>query len=267
MKKYLYVGLLILVGTNLVALSGVVYNRMGDATAHLTLTGRELVLPYSSSSQKENSGTLLKLNWRTPSGANQNNYPYSSRNITITKDELIALGFEKFDAENSYFAESQELYWALEFDGALHEAEIERAIVEYKAATADFNKNRNDATRSNKRDYRERLEKERVVNSRLFIVKASANYESLAGMFSGRQNIVIIKGLSRPYYNRNDKTYSLMLRESSVSNIMVPLQHTKLLSKLTRFKRKGTYPPRFAVEIKWGNRLEPWIVDVKKLLN
>jgi hypothetical protein len=48
MKKYLIIGLVILLGTNLVVLGGVAYNRMGEATAHLTLTERELTLPYDA---------------------------------------------------------------------------------------------------------------------------------------------------------------------------------------------------------------------------
>ena len=77
MKKHLLIGLTILIGSNLAVLGGVVYNRMGDATAQLTLTERELSLPYNSGAQKENSGMSLSINWRTPTGKNETYYPYN----------------------------------------------------------------------------------------------------------------------------------------------------------------------------------------------
>lgn len=261
------IGLTILIGTNIAALSGVAYNRMGEATTQLMLTERELSLPYISRSKQENSGISLAVNWRTPTGANESYYPYNSKDIKITKDGLLALGFDQIDARDNYWVESRELYWAFEFNGALHQAEIEKAAVKYQTALAIFQENPNDTSSRKKTEYFESLEREKTTNSRLFYIEASADYESLAAKFSGQQNILIVKGLAKPYYNRTDKYYSLRLKHLSVSNIMIPLEYTEVLSNLKNLDRRDITPPRYAVDINWGSRLEPWIVDVKRLTN
>ncbi|KGJ96908.1 DUF4824 family protein [Colwellia psychrerythraea] len=263
MKKHLLIGLTILIGTNLAALGGVVYNQMSDATAQLTLTERELSLPYNSGAQKENSGISLSINWRTPTGENETYYPYNSRDVKLTIAELLALGFAQTDIKDNYWVESRELYWAFEFDGALHKAEIIKAEDKYQAAIATYEEQPNDTSSRKKNEYSESLEREKTNNSRLFFIEASADYESLADKFSGQKNILIVKGLAKPYYN-NDKTYSLMLKHLSVSNIMVPLEYSDALSHLKRVDRRDITPPRYAVDISWGSRLEPWITNINK---
>ncbi|MCJ8319517.1 MAG: DUF4824 family protein [Colwellia sp.] len=265
MKKHLLIGLTILIGTNLAALGGVAYNRMGDATAQLTLTERELSLPYNSGAQKENSGMSLSINWRTPTGKNETYYPYNSRDIRMTKDELLALGFAQTDVKDNYWVESRELYWAFEFDGALHKGEIIKAEDKYQTASMAFKENPNDTSSRKKNEYSESLEREKTTKSRLFFIEASADYESLANKFSGQKNILIVKGLAKPYYNNNDKTYSLLLKHLSVRNIMVPLEYVEALSNLKRDDRRDITPPRYAVDISWGSRLEPWIMNTNKI--
>ena len=267
MRKYLLIGLTILIGTNLAALGGVAYNRISEATAQLTLTERELSLPYNSGAQKENSGISLSINWRTPTGNNATYYPYHSRDVNLTKVELLALGFTQTDSKDKYWIEQRELYWAFEFDGALHKAEIKKANEKYQAALATYEEQPNDTNSRKKTEYNESLDKEIKSNSRLFFIEASAEYESLANKFSGQQNILIVKGLAKPYFNRNKQTYSLSLKHLSVSHIMVPLAYSDVFSSLHKLQRRDIKPPRYLVDIKWGTRLEPWIVDVKGLVN
>jgi hypothetical protein len=265
MKKYLLTGLVILLGTNLLVLGGVTYNRMGEATAHLTLTERELALPYNSSIQQENSGTSLYIDWRTPTGADEIYYSYSTRDIKISKGELLKLGFTQIEVENDYSVESRELFWALEFDGALHKAEIDKAAKKYQHTLVTYEKQPNDGNLKDKKEYSKNLEREKVSNSRLFFVEAASDYRSLVDKFSGQQNILIVKGFAKPFYNSQEESYSLMLGQLSVSNIMVPLTHTEVFSKLTRLQAQDIKPPRYSVDIKWGSRLEPWIVSTMSL--
>jgi hypothetical protein len=265
MKKYLLIGLTILIGTNIVALSGVAYNRLGETTTQLMLTERELSLPYNSSFQKENSGISLTINWRTPTGENENYYPYKSRDIKITKRELLALGFNQMDVKDNYWQESKELFWAFEFNGELHKAEIEKAAERYQTALATFKASPNDTSSHNKTESNKSLAREKTSNSRLFFIVASADYESLAAKFPNQQNILIVKGLAKPFYNRKDKYYRLKLKNLSVGNIMIPLEYTEILSNLKSFDRGDVTPPRYIVNINWGSRLEPWVVDVKWL--
>ena len=267
MKKYLLIGLIILVGTNLVTLSGVAFNRVGEATTQLTLTERELSLPYNRGIQKENSGISLAIDWRKPTGSDTSYYSYNSQDIKITKVQLLALGFEPLDSESNFWAESRELYWALEFDGVLYDAEVKRAELHYQDSFATYQEQPNDTNSEKKKEALKRLNREKKSNSRLFFLEAAKNYEPLSTKFSGRKNILIVKGLAKPYYNNVQKNYSLLLRHLSVSNIMVPLEQAEFFSGLTRLNNNDITPPRYAVDIKWGSRLEPWIIDVKKLTN
>ncbi len=264
MKNYLFIGLTILIGTNLAALSGVAYNRMGEKTAQLTLTERELSLPYNNRVQKENSGMSLSIDWRTPSGNNETYYPYNSRSIEITKEELLALGFAQTDVKNNYRAESKELYWAFEFDGTLHKAEIVKAKEKYQTALLAYEDQPNDTHGRKKNEYNKNLEREKTTNSRLFFIEASADYESIAAKFADQKNIIIIKGLAKPYYNSSDKTHSLRLKHLSIRKILVPLEYAKALSHLKKPDRRDNKPPRYAVDISWGNRLEPWVTNISK---
>ncbi len=266
MKNYLLMGLAILIGTNLVALSGVAYNRMGDPTSQLTLTERELALSYTHGAHKENSGISLFINWRRPTGTNERYQRYGARVIELTKGELLALGFKDIEDKANHWVESRELYWAFEYDGALHKAEIAKASETHQAALAIAKEQPNKANEREEKRYRKDLAREKTTNSRLFFVEVSANYESLATKFFEHENILIVKGIAKPYYS-NDNYYSLMLRRLSVSNIMVPLEHTSVLSGLTRLGRQSEAIPRYAVDIKWGSRLEPWVVGVKSLTN
>ncbi len=265
MKKFILIGLVILIGTNLAALSGVALNRVGEATTQLILTERELSLPYNSDAQKENSGMSLFIDWRTPTGVNESYFSYNSRDIKITKDELLALGFDQIDVKDNYWVESRELYWAFEFNGALHKAEIKKASAKYQTALVTFEENPNETNSRKKTEYSDSLEREKTTNSRLFFIEASADYESLASRFSDQQNILIVKGLAKPYYKSNDKTYSLLLKQLSISSIMVPLEYSEVFSSLKSLGRRDIAPPRYAVNINWGGRLEPWIVDAKRL--
>jgi len=263
MRKYLSIGLFILIGTNLVVLSGVVFNRMGEVTAHITLTERELSLPYSNGIDKENSGILLSVNWRTVMRKDEP-YFYNSREVKITKGELLELGFDKFEENNNFKQQSRELYWAFEFDGELYAAELEKAVLQYQTAFASYEAKPSDTTKRNKEDYSAKLKREQTTNSRLFFIKASADYKSLAAQLSDKKNILIVKGLTKPYYKSENKSYSLLLKHLSVSNIMVPVAHSEVFIGLHR-EYKST--PRYTAEIKWGSGLEPWIISTKRIDN
>ena len=261
MKKYLWMGLLLLIGSNLVALAGVAYNRLNEVTAAVTLTERELQLPYNSSAQQENSGLSLQIVWRSPSAEDEAYQPYIAKESRLSKEQVLALGFELPD-EGYYGVQSQPLYWALEFDGALHDAEVVKAELRYQKALASYNTQPNEDNTRLKTDALEMLKKEKLINSRLFFVKAAADYQSLATEFAGQDNMIFVKGLTKPYYQQNSDSYGLSLNQLLVNRIMVPLANTEPLKGLSRLGYRDITAPRYRVEVKWGSRLEPWIVAV-----
>lgn len=263
MKKYLIAGLSILIVTNLVVLSGVAYNRMGEISTQLALTERELSLYDFSSASDENSGMSLSIQWRVPTEADDSYYGFSARDLTLSKDELVALGFNRIDSVNNPWVESRELYWAFEFDGALHKAEIEKADVRYQTAMAKHKEQPSDENRRKKNQMSDNLEKEKRTNSRLFFIEAGVDHESMRAKYEGQKNVLIVKGVSKPYYNSHDMAYHLTLRHLSVDKIMVPLEHVEVFSGLESRNRRDINLPRYVVDMKWGARLEPWIVGAR----
>lgn len=261
MKKYLLLGLLLLIGSNLVALAGVAYNRLNEITAAVTLTERELQLPYNSSAQQENSGLSLQMVWRSPSADDEAYQPYNVKESRLSKEQVLALGFELPD-ERYYGAQSQPLYWALEFDGELHDAEVVKAELRYQKALGSYNAQPNEDNTRLKNDAFDFLEKEKLTNSRLFFVKAAADYQSLATEFAGKDNMIFVKGLAKAYYHQNSDSYGLSLNQLLVNRIMVPLADTEPLKGLSRLGYRDITAPRYSVEVNWGSRLEPWIVAV-----
>ena len=265
MKKYLFIGIAIIVGTNLAALSGVAYNRMGEANAQLTLTERELSLPYNSNFHKENSGISLSLNWRTLTRVNDKYSYYNSRQIKVTKDELLALGFAPHDVNANARARPRELYWALEFDGALHKTEIKNVTEQYQMAIAAYEEQPTDANKREKNKWSKQLERAKTTRSRLFFIEAAADYASLETKFNDQQNTLIVKGVAKYSYNSKHKYYNLMLMHLSVPEIMVPLEHADVFSGLTKLSTQDMKAPRYSVNVNWGSRLEPWVTDTSKI--
>ncbi|QQX79831.1 DUF4824 family protein [Shewanella sp. KX20019] len=263
MKKYLLMGLLILIGSNVMALSGVAYNRMGAPTSALKLTERELELPYNSSAQQENSGILLSINWRTATKPDNAYTPYNSNETTVTQAQLLDLGFELPD-NNYYGAQSRQLYWAFEFDGERHAAEIAKAELRYQEAVKTYTEQPNDNNSRLKDDSLVNFKKEKLTNSRLFFVKVATDYESLAAEFAGQDNMLFVKGLAKPYYNENNDSYRLFLQQLLITEIMLPLEYSETLKGLSRLGYQDIEAPRYTVDIKWGSRLEPWITKVTR---
>ncbi|MCL1051955.1 DUF4824 family protein [Shewanella abyssi] len=263
MKKYLLMGLLILIGSNVMALAGVAYNRMDEPTSQLILTERELQLPYNSRSQKENSGILLSINWRTATKADNAYTPYNSNETTVTQAQLLALGFDLPD-NNYYAAQSRQLFWAFEFDGERHAAEIAKAELRYQAAVKTYTEQPNENHNRLKDDSLVSFKKEKLTNSRLFFVKVASDYESLADEFAGQDNMLFVKGLAKPHYNENNDSYRLFLQQLLITDIMLPLQYAERLKGLSRLGYQDITAPRYTVDIKWGSRLEPWITKVTR---
>jgi len=270
MKKHLLLGLAIIIGSNIAAMTGVVVNRSGEPTSHLTLTERELSLPYNIGAKKENSGFSFSINWRTPTQSDKSYSPYSSKDIELTKSKLLALGFDDMDNQQSSFSQSLELYWAFEFDGALHDAEIQKAAAKYQEALLAFEEQPNDKNKRTEKQLRNNLSREKISKSRLFYIEAAADYEYLIAKYSDQSNILIAKGLANYYHysnNKKNETYSVYLKNLSVENIMIPLKYIDVFSGLSRANRQEIQPPRYSVNINWGSRLEPWIVNTERLID
>lgn len=258
MKRYLIIGLTILLATNAIVISGVVYNRV-DVTSQSTLTERELPLPYNSSSDGENSGVALRIDWRIPSQIKSSDNNYGYRSISLDESEVEALGFNAALARNKKRDHTKALYWALEFDGELYKKEVAKLNDHYEEALDEFQILQKKEAENKKEAAYRRLQKEKLSNSRLFFLEASPNLSALQARHSDNNKVIFVKGLANIRYREKGDVYTLHLKELLVQEVLLSAELANQLSNIDKLPWDAIEPPRYRVEISWGNRLEPWV--------
>ncbi len=270
-------GFIILVLTNIIVFYGVIANRSGNPETLITLTERELKLPYRI--HKENSGLGLRLVWRTL-GKDENNtshYSWGSP-VWLSAEKLGELGFKTDDIPGSnddgaHYKKpiSKEVYIVLEYNGKPYGEVLKRAekALEEKEKLLKLSEE-DKSLQKNHETARKRLKRERMENSRLFAVDAGLDPGKLRETYKDRSRFIIAKGLVNPGYHRHRKTQDIFgtIPRLSIEKIHVPLNHRKIFDQvLTRKKSNlNTFqPPRYEVKLAYGSRLEPWIVSVQAL--
>lgn len=262
MKKYLIFGVALILVTNLFVLGGVFYNRTGEPTAQLVLSEREARLPYLSGFEKENSGVALSISWRVLPNENNELAYYNNRSVALTEQQLIALGFSEIEQLKEGWAQERTLYFALEYNGELYQQSLAHAQRYYQKALSRFELDTSDSQLMHAKERAfETYEREQHYNSRLFFLEASQDYKALASKYAEQNNIVIVKGNAKPYFNQQTKEHFLHVSSLLVNQINVPARYVDDLVSLKALR--GTKSSSYSVTVNWGQRLEPWIVDIK----
>lgn len=268
MRKYIIIGLVILIGSNVLALSGVVYNRMGEPKVNLTLSEREFSLRGNSIRNNENSGMSLRLKWRTPQ-EETTEYYFNHHEVSSSREALEFLGFSNLDEAYNYRAESLELYWAMELNGESYLNEVAKAqklLRDEKAAIAEQNSaNQNQYAKDKVKRLTKRAQEAQHVDSRLFFLEASASYETLLEKYESHENVFVIKGIAKPFLDGQNDQYRLILQHALGEEIMVSTDHSDSLKKLESHPKNALRKPRFNAQIAWGKKLEPWLVEIQKI--
>lgn len=259
-KTYLFIGLSIIFVTNLAILSSVMYNRSQPASAQLTLSERELRLPYWNGMQQDNSGIAMRFEWRMPS---QEQESMHSQVTKLSEEKLIKLGFDPDKVrKHGYSTLSRELFWVLEFNGSYYHADLEGAHSRAKKSAMRFQKYPTDQNKTRHEQHQRELEHVQKLSSRLFVIQASNDYPKLVTQHKGKSNIVIAKGLNRAEYNEIEKAFFLRFIRLSVNSVMLPSGLAETFAKNSQ-KPADINNNNYSVNIYWGKRLEPWIKDVK----
>ena len=268
------IGFVILAATNIVVLSGVASNRSGTPETKITLTERELRLPYRYF--KENSGVKLRLVWRTL-GRDHNPMSYGNWGSPawFNAEKLKALGFRidrQLRSKKNRALHKQpipkEVFIVLEYNGPPYREALKRAETALEKEEGLFKLNGSDERlRKIVEEAQKRLKRERLTESRLFAVDAGLDPKKLRQKYEDRTRFIITKGLVKPRYHYKNKKKKVVgcITKLSVEKIHVPLKHRKILdgvlaaekSKKHQFER-----PRYKVELAYGSRLEPWVVSV-----
>ncbi len=260
-------GLGLIILTNALALAGVAYNRSGEPVARVTLSERELNLPYYWGRERENSGLALALGWRIDSGGDDEHYS-SSRYLPshwLDQTRLAALGFPVEEATTS--AENrrrlnhslpQEVFLVLEYNGPAYQAVLARqqAITKQRQALADRNPDNKELAKEAK-DSDERLQREQDEASRLFVIDAGLDAQTLRQRYPDTARNIVLRGTVRARVNKQDDDQWVvqgLVKEVAVSQINIPLEYRSV------FERDRE--PSYQVTLAFGQRLEPWVAAV-----
>ena len=288
-KHYmLAVGLLLLV-SNVLVLAGVAYNRSGEPVSKITLTERELSSPYSYSYRKEDSGVAFYLQWRVHSDrTTYSSYGYYSGPYTpaawLDKEKLTQLGFDtsfepgKKDSYRFYNnLPEREVYLVLEYDGESYQRALrmsEENLFEKESLLESMPKNITEQERkrieNNAKTARNFLEQEQNSRTRLFVIDADLNDESLRKKYADQARYLVVKGkIGVTQQSKNKKTVVRGRISEILSNrIHIPLPFRDQLVEFSKTKKYRKYKgnkPRFQGTFAWGKRYEPWIVGVSML--
>ncbi len=278
--KVIIAGLAIIVISNAVALMGVAYNRSGEPEATLSLTERELPLPYRYWSNKENSGLSLKINCRLETEMYINRYGGNCFGTPdwLDRAKLDSLGFDLQDVpkERKYGYRYVDdlprvVYLVLEFDGDAHRRVLEikaRKLASEQALLRNNPENKEFEDRVSRAQGD--LDEEKSMGSRLFAIDAGMDMAALREQYPDRSHYAIIQASIKPVWGNFKENNQLagMITGLLVGRINVPLQHRTHLTALEAAGNghpKRVDAPRYRVTTGFGQRLEPWIIEVEPL--
>ncbi|MFA4970583.1 MAG: DUF4824 family protein [Sulfuritalea sp.] len=271
-------GALLILLANVVALIGVYLNRSGEPDSRLTLSQRELTLPWGWGRAKENSGMALRLNWRViDAGAGEYFGGYDVSGGTpewLDEARMAALGFDtaapaEGTAGRRRFERAlpREIVLVLELAGPAWQQALERAqqnAARHEAARLANADSKEFAAKAKRAQ--ELLKLEETQNSRLFAIDAGLDRAALRAKYPDRSRFLILKATLRPRLTMHDKKTRVTGHVSAlaVTQINVPHALRPLLEPAlaTRRRTAGDAGPHFEATLAVGQRLEPWLESV-----
>ena len=233
-------GFLIFAATNITVLFGVASNRSGDPEARISLTERELQLPYRL--HEENSGLALRLAWRVSGREEDNNYLNQRSPAWLNAEKLAELGIKMNDNRSSNSDAAyhklpipKEVFIVLENNGEPYRAAVKRAEGIFEKERVLFRSNPEEKRlRENFERAENRLKQMRLTESRLFAIDAGLDPQKLRNTYGDRARYIITKALIEPTYRGDDKGKEVVgyITRLSVENIHVPLEHRQVFDAI-----------------------------------
>jgi hypothetical protein len=278
-SRYALLAALVLVlVTNGVVLLDVYANRTGEPDAVVMMTERELQLPAQYDMTKENSGLSLHVKWRVQNEEvrfEKFSYEYSTSPAWLDRRKLAGLGFDTTADPTSEEGKRhyekmlpRRAFLVLEYDGDAYRQQLGLVEQHLKEETALASAN------PGKEEFAKRvtqaqevLDRERTVNSRLFIVDAGTDDDALRGRYPDRTRYLIVGGEVRLLVKPKGNTLTGMIDGLDMGIINVPLAVRRPLDSLMKSNSPNGWDgaPRYSVTLAMGRRLEPWIMDVRSI--
>jgi len=268
-------GFVLLLASNAMVLAGVAFNRGGAPEAVISVTQRELRMPYRL--HKENSGLALRLVWRCESRLKDaTHYTRTGSPKWFDEKKLKELGFEveKAAGQKPYPVRhrepvAREVFIVLENDGETFERALMSAETAVEKAQEALSADPSDKKLKGRlKSAMERLKRERARESRLFAVNAGLDAGLLRERYTDRSRFIIAKGRveSRYGYGKKKRSPAGHISRLSIERINVPLKFRRDLDSLPAVKKPGTGSSgavSYSIELAYGSRFEPWIRSVQ----
>ncbi|MEN8146511.1 MAG: DUF4824 family protein [Campylobacterota bacterium] len=263
-KGLFVIAFLLIVITNAVVLFGVQANRSSELTSQITLSERELQLPYGFN--RENNGITLRMDYRVFNNDVNNTYSYYNNPAWLNSEKLTALGFEvdKYvDVKYPKPAIPKEVLLVLENDGEAYKNSLQRVKERLLKERALFDDNPTDRRVKSSYEMAEKeLQRESKFASRLFVIDAGLEYGHLREQYSDMSRYLIVKGIVQLVSNESKKRVYGYVQELSIRSIYMPLEHKSIFQKL---EHAYEVEPRYSVTLHYGSRYEPWVASVDAL--
>lgn len=271
-NKVLAAGIAMILLTNIVVIAGAMGNRSGEPDAILDLTERELSM--QDWDLEENSGLSLQLNW--------NGYSYDARNW-LGAEKLKELGYELIDSDDydeirKYINKQlpRPAWIVLEFDGAAYNNALKDAENKYQEEKRLLSNEQESETQKFRLEDAERnLAWIKNSSSRLYAVDAGPDPAQLRQRYPDKSHYIVTSGLVQVSYDDYGSSRGKMtgyISEINITSIHVPLEHRAVFDSLPELKyieessyNPNSFLPRYRVRLAYGQRYEPWIVEVNAL--
>lgn len=245
-KGLLSLAFLLIIVTNIFIMSNTYLNKLGEPTSSITLSQRELYIPYSS--HDENSALSLKISYRMQSSLVYKSYMSSRKALWLDEQKLTDLGFTT--------NKKKEVFYVLEFNGDAYKNQYKLCEENLEKETAKLKEEPDDEDiQYDFKHAKDELSREKNA-SRLFVVDAGLEYKKLRVLYPNKQKYIITKGLIRRTSKKKNEGVNVYgyLNGLSVTSLHV---EKKYKSKL---KDRDT---KFEAQLNYGSRYEPWIEGLK----
>ena len=257
----LLAGLALILLSNAVALAGVWYNRQGEPESRLLLSERELRRDWGGP-YKENSGLVMRLDWRMP----RHDVPdadtcYSGHGLSDA--QLQALGLPSNGPEprrNTHPA------WAmLELDGPAYEQSLQLAERHLQKTSERLQQLPDDKElQAQEKAARDALTNERNKESRLFLVDVGLDPNALRQRYPDRSQYALVRGTVRVWQSCYSSTRSKLSGSFNPGNERISVPHAWRQTLAERISANyGNNDQPFTAEISIGQRFEPWLSAVQ----
>jgi hypothetical protein len=246
----LLAGLVLILLTNAAVIAGVAWNRRGEPDAVVTLTERELQLPWSAGDE-DDTGLILRLEWN-PRDAASDATPQALPATTLRE-----LGF-RLSPPPGRHQPPRAAWVVLEMEGEAWQ----RWLAKRRREAEDQKRAAEESDCPSSGDF----EQMQMRESRLVLVDAGLDREALRRRHPDRGRFVIVPGVVGP----DGVVSELGLESIHVPRRLRPVLDEIVTAELVRRYRiagaeDGPRPPRYRMNVAFGRRGEPWLVSVEKL--